>query len=70
MSDLFLKSTAVVTPAGQRPALLVLQGGRIADVLPYDAPVAGPVRDLGHAAVLPGAIDPHVHLNEPGRTEW
>jgi allantoinase len=70
MSDLFLKSTAVVTPAGQRPALLVLQGGRIADVLPYDVPVAGPVLDLGHAAVLPGVIDPHVHLNEPGRTEW
>ncbi len=32
--DLALKSTAVVTPAGQRPALVVLRGGRIADVLP------------------------------------
>jgi len=70
MLDLFLKSTAVVTPQGQRPALLVLQGGRIADVLPYDAPVAGPVLDVGAAAVLPGVIDPHVHLNEPGRTDW
>ncbi len=70
MPDLVLKSTAVVTPKGQRPAQLVLQNGRIADVLPYDAPVAGPVLDLGDAAVLPGVIDPHVHLNEPGRTEW
>jgi allantoinase len=70
MPRLFLKSTAVVTPAGQRPALLALQGGRIADVLPYDATVAGPVLDLGGAAILPGVIDPHVHLNEPGRTEW
>lgn len=66
----FLKSTTVVTPAGQRPALLVLQAGRIADVLPHDAAVAGPVLDLGDAAILPGVIDPHVHLNEPGRTEW
>jgi allantoinase len=70
MSDLVLKSTAVVTPEGQRPAVLVLQAGRIADVLPYEAAVAGPVLDLGDAAILPGVIDPHVHLNEPGRTEW
>jgi allantoinase len=70
MADLFLKSTAVVTPAGQHPALLVLSGGRIADVLPYEATVAGPVLDLGNAAILPGVIDPHVHLNEPGRTDW
>ncbi|RZK47669.1 MAG: allantoinase, partial [Hymenobacter sp.] len=70
MPDIVLKSTAVVTPAGQRPAQLVLRGSRIADVLPPDAPVAGPVLDLGSAAILPGVIDPHVHLNEPGRTEW
>jgi allantoinase len=70
MPDLALKSTAVVTPTGQRSALLVLRDGRIADVLPPDAAVAMPVLDLGDAAVLPGVIDPHVHLNEPGRTEW
>ena len=70
MPDLALKSTAVVLPAGQRPAVLVLQGGRIADVLPHEAAVAGPVLDLGDAAILPGVIDPHVHLNEPGRTDW
>ena len=70
MPDLALKSTAVVTPTGQRPALLVLENGRIADVLPPDASVSLPVLDLGDAAILPGVIDPHVHLNEPGRTDW
>jgi allantoinase len=70
MPDIALKSTAVVTPTGPRPALLVLQNGRIADVMPPDAAVNVPVLDLGDAAVLPGVIDPHVHLNEPGRTEW
>lgn len=70
MPDLALKSTAVVTPTGQRPAVLVLRDGCIADFLPPDAAVAGPVLDLGDAAILPGVIDPHVHLNEPGRTEW
>jgi allantoinase len=70
MPDLALKSTAVVTPTGPRPALLVLENGRIADVLPPDAAVNVPVLDLGDAAILPGVIDPHVHLNEPGRTDW
>ena len=70
MSVLALKSTAVVLPGGVRPALLVLHNGRLADVLPPDAAVAGPVLDVGSAAILPGVIDPHVHLNEPGRTEW
>ena len=70
MPDLVLKSTAVVLPDGLRPAQLVLENGRIAAVLPPDAPVAGPLLDLGSAAILPGIIDPHVHLNEPGRTEW
>ncbi|MEM8997575.1 MAG: allantoinase AllB, partial [Acidobacteriota bacterium] len=36
-----------------------------------DEPKAGaPVVDVGDAAVLPGGVDTHVHLNEPGRTEW
>ena len=70
MPDLALRSTAVVTPGGQRPALLLLRAGRIADVLPHGAAVAGPVLDVGDAAILPGVIDPHVHLNEPGRTAW
>jgi allantoinase len=70
MPDIALKSTAVVMPTGPRPALLVLQNGRIADVMPPDAAVDVPVLDLGDAAVLPGIIDPHVHLNEPGRTDW
>jgi len=70
MPAIALKSTAVVMPTGSRPALLVLQNGRIADVLPPDAAVSMPVLDLGNAAVLPGVIDPHVHLNEPGRTDW
>ena len=71
MFDLALKSRRVVTPDGLREAVLLLHNGRIAAVLPYDAPVAGgPLRDLGNLAILPGLIDPHVHINEPGRTDW
>ncbi|MFK7992136.1 MAG: allantoinase AllB [Sandaracinaceae bacterium] len=64
-----LTSQHVATPEGVRPAAIVIEGERIADVL--DAPPEGmPVEDVGELAVLPGLVDGHVHINEPGRTEW
>ncbi len=65
-----LRSLCTLTPTGPRPALVLFQDGKILDVLPPDAAVDCPVLDVGAAALLPGLIDPHVHLNEPGRTEW
>ncbi|MBC7446531.1 MAG: allantoinase AllB [Hymenobacteraceae bacterium] len=70
MTTIALRSSRTLTPTGERPALVVIENGRIADVLPPDAVVNCPVTDLGDAALLPGLIDPHVHLNEPGRTHW
>ena len=71
MSTLALRSQRVVTPEGERAATILLKNGLIAALLPHDAVVAGaePI-DVGHLAILPGVIDPHVHINEPGRTEW
>ena len=70
MFDLALKSRRVVCPAGIREAWVVIKDGRIADLLPIDTPLDGPVLDVGDHAILPGVIDPHVHINEPGRTNW
>jgi allantoinase len=69
---LAIRGERVVTPEGTRPAaVLVESGGRIAAVAPPDAVPAGcQVFDAGRAAVLPGLVDTHVHVNEPGRTEW
>ena len=54
-----------------RPATLVLADGRIGAVEPFDAPAAGPVLELpDEVQVLPGVVDTHVHVNEPGRTHW
>ncbi len=54
-----------MTPGGERPATVRIEGERIAAIGPFD-PGTGPVVP----ALLPGLVDPHVHLNEPGRTEW
>lgn len=67
--ELVLRSRRVVTPAGVIPATVVVRGGLIAAVEPFDSP-RDVSADLGSAALLPGAVDTHVHVNEPGRTEW
>lgn len=70
MLDAAVKSKNVVTPQGVREALVLLQDGRIVDVAPATTTVDCPIIDVQNKAVLPGLIDPHVHINEPGRTEW
>ena len=62
-------SRRVVLPDGVRAAGVVVDGGRIVRVVEADAP-EGHVVDLGEDALLPGLVDAHVHVNEPGRTEW
>jgi len=61
-----LRSRRVVLPDGERPAAVVVRDGRIEAVEPYAT--AG--EDLEDLALLPGLVDTHVHVNEPGRTEW
>ncbi|MFD4585020.1 allantoinase AllB [Streptomyces sp. NPDC058434] len=70
--NLVLRSTRVITPDGTRPASVAVAGGRIAAVLPHDAEVPSGARleDVGDHVVLPGLVDTHVHVNDPGRTEW
>ena len=64
-------SRRVVTPEGERPAAIVVDGEKIVDVTATDGvPAGAEVRDFGGAAILPGLVDSHVHINEPGRTEW
>jgi len=80
--DLVLRSSQVMLPEGPRSATVCVAGGRIVEILPYESaatsaigdgarPEGGMVgEDLGDLALLPGMVDTHVHINEPGRTEW
>ncbi|MFJ8792510.1 allantoinase AllB [Streptomyces sp. NPDC102462] len=71
-AELVLRSTRVITPEGTRAASVAVSDGTITAVLPHDAPVAEGARleDLGDHVLLPGLVDTHVHVNDPGRTEW
>ncbi|KUJ70916.1 cyclic amidohydrolase [Streptomyces albus subsp. albus] len=74
MSDveLVLRSTRVITSSGTRAASVAVAGGKITAVLPYRAQPPGTARleDLGDDVLLPGLVDTHVHVNDPGRTAW
>ncbi len=64
-------SHRVVTPAGTRPGALLVEDGRIRAICNQaEVPADAEVHDVGSAAILPGLVDTHVHINEPGRTEW
>jgi len=64
-------SRRVVTPHGIKAAAVLVQDGRILDVVATNQlPEQISVRDFGKAAILPGLVDSHIHINEPGRTEW
>jgi len=69
--DLVVRSRRAVLPDGTRPAAVAVSGSAIAAVAGYGDPL-GAARDvdLGDLALLPGLVDTHVHVNEPGRTEW
>ncbi|MQM25401.1 allantoinase AllB [Glycomyces sp. NEAU-7082] len=69
--DLVLRSRRTVLPDGERPAAVAIAGERIAVIGDYDEPIpAHRTEDLRDLALLPGLVDTHVHVNEPGRTEW
>jgi allantoinase len=64
-------SRRVVTPDAVRPAALLVEGDRILEVVaPHQIPEHAEIRDFGDAAILPGLVDSHVHINDPGRADW
>ncbi len=65
------RSERVLTPDGLRPATVVVEGERIASVRAWDdLPTGATLNDYEQLVVMPGLVDTHVHINEPGRTEW
>jgi len=72
MTEFVIRSTRVVLPDGVSPATIQCREGRIRRVGAYDERLHGfaVLRDAGDLVIMPGLVDTHVHVNEPGRTEW
>jgi allantoinase len=72
--DLLIRAPRAVIGRSEVPCAVAVRAGRVADLREYDAStrsVAAPVVELAADEVLlPGLVDSHVHVNEPGRTEW
>jgi allantoinase len=70
--ELVIRAPRAVTPAGEEGVCVGVTDGRIAEIAPLSARLDG--RRLVELAedevLLPGLVDTHVHVNEPGRTEW
>jgi allantoinase len=66
-----IRSERVVLPDGTRPAAVHVQDGRIVSIGDYtDRPAGVPAIDAGSRFLLPGLVDTHVHINDPGRADW
>ncbi|HEV8080609.1 MAG TPA: allantoinase AllB [Chitinophagaceae bacterium] len=70
MFDLAIKSKRIITPQGERNGVVLIKDGTIIDIISYLDVVDERLTDVNDKVLMPGVIDPHVHINEPGRTEW
>ena len=71
--DLAVRARRAVTPEGERPVTVGVRDGRVVDILVGDRAPLIARREITLAddeVLLPGLVDTHVHVNEPGRTEW
>lgn len=71
MSELYFRTQRALTPEGLRPAALLVRDGKIVSVGERESvPPGAPVVDVDDGVLMPALVDTHVHVNEPGRTEW
>ena len=65
-----IRSRRVVLPDGIGPAEIEIRDGKIVAIRTDEFSTRDAVVDAGNRLVLPGLVDTHVHINEPGRSEW
>ena len=70
--DLVIRGQRVLTTAGIAPREVGVRGGKIVAIEPLGNGLSGAaVLELADdETLIPGLVDTHVHVNEPGRTEW
>ncbi|MCU1604645.1 MAG: allB [Modestobacter sp.] len=69
-SSFVVRARRVVLPGGEQPAAVHVTDGVVTGVTGFDDAGHDPVTLDDDEVLLPGLVDSHVHVNEPGRTEW
>ena len=70
MSHFALQSKNVIVDGEMKAVCIEVKEGFVFAIHPYGQALTCGVKDFGENAILPGLVDSHVHINEPGRTEW
>ena len=70
MFDIAIKSSRIITSEGEVDGYVIIKEGKIEDVINTLGIHDERVVDVADKIIMPGIIDPHVHINEPGRTDW
>src|SRR6476646_5217662 len=68
MAPIIIRSTRILLPTGIQPAEIEITGSQITAVRPLQPSSA--VQPPSSVLVMPGIVDTHVHVNEPGRADW
>jgi allantoinase len=71
MTDVVLRAARAILPDGETTADIGIQGGRVSAIAAHGSLLGDRILHFGpDVVVIPGIVDSHVHVNEPGRTEW
>jgi len=70
MKHFALKSKNVVIADEMKPAIIEVKNELIVAIHAYNHTINCEIKDFGDKVIMPGLVDSHVHINEPGRTEW
>src|SRR5688500_6309747 len=70
MNRVAIKTNQVILRDNIISGYVVIGDGQIIDIVPHMPRDVLKIIDVGDKVLMPGVIDPHVHINEPGRTDW
>lgn len=70
MIDAAISSNRMIVSGDCRKGIVLVKDGKIVDIV-NDMPIGDfAITDVGDNVLMAGIVDTHVHINEPGRTEW
>jgi len=70
MNNVVIKSNRIVLPGKVWEGYVIISKGVIVDIVQHFPTDFGKLIDVGNKVLMPGVVDTHVHINDPGRSHW